>query len=296
MPAFLVELPENRRVQGVNALSVFAADAPGARVAAQMQFGGDANDLWATVASVTEVVVGLLLADAGPGWSMFCRISGAAAQTAGFDPFIVEADGLTRDQALGQLGANRFHMNETVVVDGGGTGYSDDDILTLVGGTAVRAATYRVTGETAGVIDTVEMVDPGEYTELPSPLTALAVTDSGNSDATLDVTQAAVGSYEAIMAQMVTGLLSSPDIDDAGVDFSEAALGARLLTVSSIADNIGDATLEFECRQNGVAFAPLVSTLTDEGIAGAVLTVAIPASPLVPPRVDRFDRKARTTA
>jgi hypothetical protein len=116
-------------------------------------------------------------------------------------------------------------------------------------------------------------------------MTANPVTGGGGTDALVDLTEFAENSYEALLAQVVTGLLGSPDIDDADLDLSEAASGARLLTVASIADGIGDAILEFEVRNNGIAFAPLVGAITDDGVAGAVLTVAIPASPIAPPRI-----------
>ncbi len=289
MPNFLVELPESQTYsqlgEGATKMVIFAADEAGARRAAAGRFDGDGNALWNTEASVTELVVGLNLADAGDnGWSLYARISGAAAQTP--DPIVALVDGQTKDDAKGILGKTRIHIAEGIGVNGAGTGYSDDDILTLVGGTFVRAATLRVTGETAGVVDTIELIDPGEYSELPSSLTAVAVTDSGNSDATVDVTQAAVGGYEALLAQMVTELIGAGLTSD--VDFSEAALGARLFTISTIGDDIGDGTLEFEVRHNGTVETVLMSTLVDGGIAGAVLTAAIPASPLAPPRIAVF--------
>lgn len=284
MPAYLVELPEHRRVNDSNALVVFAADVAGARSAAAGRFDGDAAALWNTVATVTEVVAGTTLADAGTGWSVFCRVSGGAAQTAGFDPFIVNVDGFGKDPALGRLGPDRKHIGAVALNDGGTATYVIDDILTAVGGTFTRAATFRVITVSTGVITAVELVDPGEYSVLPS-LTANAVSGGGGTLALLDLTVAVANSYEALLAQVVSGLLGSPDIANAAVDFSEGAAGARLLTAASIADGIGDATLEFEVRNNGVAFAPLVGTITGGGIAAAVLTVAIPASPLAPPRV-----------
>jgi hypothetical protein len=283
MPAYLVTLPSNKRAFNVDSMIVFAANAAGARAAAAGAFDGDGNALWNTLATVTEIVVGTTLADSGSGWSAYCRISGGAAQTV--DPIVVEVDGLTRDQSLGLLGANRLHIG-AVAINAGGTGYSEDEILTFTGGTFTRAATARVTSVDTGVIDGIELVDPGEYSVLPT-LTAVASTNdgSGNDDATMDLTQAAVGGYEALLAQMVTGLSAFADLGDLALDLSEAGAGPRLLTLASITDDIGDAAVEFEIRRNGTAFAPLVSTIVDEGIAGAVLTVAIPASPIAPPRV-----------
>ena len=92
--------------------------------------------------------------------------------------------------------------------------------------------------------------------------------------------QADVGGYEALIGQMVTDLSAAVDITAADVDLSEALLGARIFTLAEIADDIGDATVEFEFRHHGTVEPVLLSTVTDEGIAGAVLTVAIPASPV----------------
>lgn len=284
MPAYLVEIPSNKRVQDVDTLVVFAADVAGARSAAAGHFSGDAAAIWNTLATVTEVVAGTDLADAGSGWSGYVRISGGAAQTV--DPLVVEVDGLTRDQAQGILGANRLHVGSSITINGGGTGYAADDIITISGGTFTRAATARVTTVSTGVITGIELVDPGEYSVLPTLSSATTTNDgAGNDDADLDFVQADVGSYEAILAQLVTGLNAQADIAGAAVDFSEGASGARLFTAAAVSDGIGDATLEVEIRQNGTAFAPLVSTITHEGVAAAVLTAAIPASPLAPANV-----------
>jgi hypothetical protein len=282
MPAYLVELPEHRRVNDANALVIFAANEAGARSAAAGRFDGDAAALWNTVATVTEVVAGTTLAHAGhDNWSAYARISGAAAQVQ--DPIVVTADGKSRNQAAGRLGAVRKHLNGALN-DGGTATYIVDEILTAAGGTFTRAATFRVTTVNTGVITGLELVDPGEYSVLPATMTANPVTGGSGTDALVDLSEFAENSYEAILAQVLTGLLAQGELAGAELDLSEAASGARLLTVAAIGDGVGDATLEFEIRQNGTAFAPLVSTIVDEGIAGAVLTVAIPASPIAPPR------------
>jgi hypothetical protein len=53
-------------------------------------------------------------------------------------------------------------------IEDGGADYEVGDILTVVGGTRVRSATFRVTTVAAGVITGVQLVDPGdEYTVDP---------------------------------------------------------------------------------------------------------------------------------
>lgn len=274
MPAYLVELPESGGRQLIGAadkMVVFAADEAGARAGAAGQFDGDGNALWNTLATVTEIVVGTTLADSSAGWEAFVRLSGAAA--------------LTEDLFVQARGVERLHIGAVALGDGGTATYVIDDILTAVGGTFTRAATFRVITVSTGVITAVELVDPGEYTVLPTLMTANPVSGGGGTLAELDLTVAVSGSYEAILGELVGLINVHPDIADAEVDLSEGAAGARLFTVSSISDDLGDGDLVFEFRHNGSAFAPLVSTLVDGGIAGAVITAAIPASPIAPPRV-----------
>ncbi|MHA2067538.1 MAG: hypothetical protein ACXABY_24505, partial [Candidatus Thorarchaeota archaeon] len=76
MPAYLVELPDNHRVQNVDTQVVFAADVAGARAAASGRFDGDAAALWNTLATVTEIVAGTALSQSGEGWTGWCRVTG----------------------------------------------------------------------------------------------------------------------------------------------------------------------------------------------------------------------------
>jgi len=289
MPNFLVELPESQTYsnlgEGATKMVIFAADVAGARRAAAGRFDGDGNALWNTEATVTELVVGLNLADAGDdGWTLFARVGGGAAQTV--DPFVVTVDGQTRNAAKGILGANRLHLNG-VLNSGGVATYVVDEILTAAGGTFTRAATFRVITVSTGVITALELVDPGEYSVLPATLTANPVTGGGGTAATVDLSQFAAGSYEALIGQMVTDLNAGADFTSS-VDLSEGAAGTRLFTLATIGDDIGDATVEFEVRHNGTVETVLMSTIVDEGSAAAVLTAAIPASPLAPPRIAVF--------
>ena len=81
----------------------------------------------------------------------------------------------------------------------GGTGYSEDDIITLAGGTFTEAATLRVTGETAGVIDTVSVETAGDYEVIPAdPVAQDSVAPSGGTGATFNLTFRA-GELEVIL-------------------------------------------------------------------------------------------------
>ncbi len=295
MPNFLVTLPDSQTVgnqgEGAKSMVIFAADAAGARRAAEGRLDGDGNTQWSDsgVATVTELVVGLNLIDAGDEkWSFYVRISGGAAQTV--DPIVASADGKTKDFAKGNLGRVRLSVGSVTLNDGGTATYAVDEILTVAGGTVApggRAATMRVITVSTGVITAIEMVDPGEYSVFPTTLTANPVTGGGGTVALMDITLAAVNSYEALMGQMVSELNAFADLTSS-VDFSEGAAGTRLLTLATVGDDIGDATIEVEIRHNGTPETVLMSTLVDGGIAAAVLTAAIPASPLAPPRVHVF--------
>lgn len=291
MPNFLVELPESQTYsqlgEGATKMVIFAADVAGARRAAAGRFDGDGNALWNTEATVTELVVGTTLADAGDpdGWKAFARVGGGAAQTV--DPIVAEALGQTKDFAKGVLGKVRDHVGAVVLNSGGVATYAADDILTAAGGTFTRAATFRVITVSTGVITAIELVDPGEYTVPPTPLTANPVTGGGGTAATMDLTLAVVGSFEMLLAQLTTELATFADLTSS-LDLSEGASGARLLTLATVGDNIGDAAIEVELRHNGTAETVLLSTIVDEGIAGAVLTVALPATPIAPPRIAVF--------
>jgi phage tail sheath protein FI len=76
----------------------------------------------------------------------------------------------------------------TITLNGGGTGYSEGDVLTVSTGAGTLAQAV-VTAETGGVIDTISFVDGGKYTTLPPSLTGVATTtDGGGTGATVDVT------------------------------------------------------------------------------------------------------------
>lgn len=270
MPAFLVELPEVTGLSlpaGANKMVVFAADAANAKAMAAGHFEGDANALWQDASTTATAIVAATEAEMA-GYSLFVQQIGAVG---GDFVFRAEPDD---SLAIGAVAIN----------DGGVATYIVDDILTAVGGTFQRAATFRVTSVNTGVIDGIELVDPGDYSVLPS-LTANAVTGGGGSGALMDLTAAAAGSWFQLAGRMVTVLNADTDIAGADVDFSENGSGTRLFTVSDITDAFGDGTLTFEMRKGGVALPQLVSTIVDGGIAGAVLTAAIPADPFAAAQV-----------
>lgn len=267
MPAYLVSMPEQTGLtlhghHGANKMVVFAASAADALVAAEGHFPGLAG--WVANATATEIVAGTNLA----GYTFTVNITGAAGQTV--NPISVSA--------LGGAGNNAIQATPDPAVNAAGTGYATNDILTVAGGTFTRAATLRVTGQTAGAIDTVEVVDPGEYTVAPT-LTANAVTGGTGSSATIDLVMAGENSYEVFLGQLVGLLNAQTDIAGASVDFSDGGAGTRLLTLATGGggDDLGDATVTLFWGQQGGNVAGLSGTVTHEGVSTAVLSVAIPA-------------------
>ena len=83
----------------------------------------------------------------------------------------------------------------SAVVNSGGTGYTVNDVLQIVGGTGVFA-TVTVSAETGGVIDTVTLRKEGSYTIEPS-LIANAVTGGTGTGATLDLTMQTLETYNS---------------------------------------------------------------------------------------------------
>ncbi len=74
----------------------------------------------------------------------------------------------------------------TAAVNAGGTGYAEDDVLTVVGGTGVSAQ-VKVTSVAGGVVTAVSLLHTGFYSGNPT-LTGAATTGGGGSGCTLDLT------------------------------------------------------------------------------------------------------------
>ena len=268
MPAFLVELPASggkTLIGAANSFIVFALNAADARAAAANHVSGDSDALWNSAqTTVTEIVAGTTL-PANYELEILITNDGAGAGIA--VPAVYRARG----------GAGNIAMLSGVLGSAAGLSYIDDEIVTIVGGTFTRAATFRCQG--TGAVTAVEMVDPGEYTVLPTLDEMATVTSGPGNDAlTIDGTAAPAESYEVLLGQMITLLNGDPEIANADVDMSELLLGDRLFTIASIADDIGDSTVQVRLGSPHAGDIPsLVGAIVHEGIAGAVLTFALPA-------------------
>lgn len=104
----------------------------------------------------------------------------------------------------------------------------------------------------------------------------LAVTDNAaGTTESFSTTSGSTDSYADAFAAMVVLLLAHGD-------FTGAAFGADLLTISDIGDALGDSTVIISFEYGGVAIPSFLSTITHEGIVAAVLTVATNASVEIP--------------
>ena len=114
------------------------------------------------------------------------------------DDFHGQTDVRAKGQAVTEISFNpvgssaqlteRFRVSFAVVVAGGTSGHVVGDTLTAVGGTAGTTATFKVAAVTAGgVVTSVTVLEPGDYTIKPSNPVA---TTGGDNGVTLTVSWA----------------------------------------------------------------------------------------------------------
>lgn len=164
----------------------------------------------------------------------------------------------------------------TAAVVIGGTGYAVDDIVELVDANATILQRWRVASETAGVVDTVDQVQPAAGGT--GPREGRTDTDTGVAAATTIVT----GSGDAALTLTVTNqndltwqvgnIIKMTGHDDAANNgiFDVSAVTNNLITVSQ--------TLTLDATINAAA------TLTTVGFefAAGDLDVTVPALPALP--------------
>jgi len=273
MPAYLVELPSrpglNNIVQG-RSMVVFAASSAEALAAADGKFGQDSNGLFAKIATATEIVAETDYVD----YVLKVQLSDPAT------PFTIAAD--IRANGIVALGAE-IQCLKTPAINAGGTGYTAADVLFLdedVAGDANRKTSLTVTSVSGGVIDGIAALDPGDWKTLPASLTGVSLTGgSGGDDATMDMVATVKGDIEHQAAHAVSLLLALVATAGAAIDMGASP---PVLTVSSVADAIGDYKLIAELGRNNVPIPLLLGTVIDEGIAAAVTSVEIPVAPVIP--------------
>lgn len=269
MPAFLVELPPSggkTLIGAADSLIVFALNAADARAMAANAFDGDSNALWLSAqTTVTEVIAGTTLpAD----FELEIRITKNGANGI-----------LAPTVFISRGGSGNVAIASVAIGAAAGATYVDNEIVTLVGGTFTRAATVRCEG--TGAVTAVDLVDPGEYTILPTLDEVVTLTGGpGDDNLTIDAVAAEANSYEVLLGQMITILNAHAEIAGAGVDMSELLSGTRLFTMTDGGggDDLGDSTALIRIGAPHTGNLPsLIGAITHEGAANAVLSFALPA-------------------
>lgn len=157
-------------------------------------------------------------------------------------------------------------------IDSGGTGYTVGDILTLVGGTFIRPATYRVNSVSGGAVTfALQLVDPGLYSVLPAKP---APTSGGGTGATILWNYfGESANFETMLASLVDNLNAQPEINGASVDASFSGFFADgKLVVADSGDALGDQTLTVELLINNQPITSMIKTITHQGSSGDELS------------------------
>ena len=120
----------------------------------------------------------------------------------------------------------------------GGTGYSVNDVLTLVGGTFTAVSTVTVTAVSGGVITAITNASFGTYTVVPS--NPISVTGGTGTGATISTTWVLQNSFTIINAG--SGYVEQPTVSFSGGGGSGAAAYATVGS-ASIIKSIGASTV-----------------------------------------------------
>jgi hypothetical protein len=159
----------------------------------------------------------------------------------------------------------------TATIGAGGTGYTVNDVLTVVGGTpAGSAATYTVTAVSGGVVTAVSALNFGSYSVIPT--SPVATTGGTGSGATLNLTYGISGTFTITNAG--SGYVEQPTVTFSGGGGSGAAAYATVGSGSIIRSlgSTGTQSLSF--------YTPMgeVLRLRDTGLAGAYMLLNTTAS------------------
>jgi phosphotransferase system HPr-like phosphotransfer protein len=101
-----------------------------------------------------------------------------------------------------------FMIANAATIAAGGTGYTLNDVVTLVGGTPIVAATFVVTGVSGGVVTSVGSPNFGTYSVLP--LNPVSVTGGTGTGLTLNATWAVGTSFNITNAG--SGYVEQPTV------------------------------------------------------------------------------------
>lgn len=146
----------------------------------------------------------------GSGYTAFPSVAITAPTTAG---------GVQATVSVAQMVSN------TATIQAGGTGYTLNDVVTLVGGTpATVASTYTVTAVSGGVVTAVTPLNFTAYTVLPT--NPVSVTGGTGTGLTLNVTYAIQSSFTITNAG--SGYVEQPTVSFSGGGGSGAAAYATV--------------------------------------------------------------------
>jgi hypothetical protein len=157
----------------------------------------------------------------GAGYTSFPTLTIAPPQTAG---------GVQAVASVAAMFAN------TATVVGGGTGYTVNDVITLVGGTPTGvAATYTVTAVSSGAITTVTPLNFAQYSVLPS--NPVSVTGGTGSGATFTVTYGIGTSFTISTAG--SGYVEQPAITFSGGGGGSGATAYAVVGAGAVIRSLG---------------------------------------------------------
>lgn len=107
----------------------------------------------------------------------------------------------------------------TAVISAAGTGYHVNDLLTISGGTVIKAALVRVlTVSTTGAVTSVELIAAGIYTANPSTPAATTASPAGGTGCTITLTFTADAMPAGTTIAEITAETSDFRFRDDGVD------------------------------------------------------------------------------
>lgn len=111
-------------------------------------------------------------------------------------------------------------------------------------------------------------------------LTDIVLSVSISNGVSEEVVGGATDVVDDLAAAMVTALNGNASIANASYD-----AGTNILTAAGAADSLGDQVLTVSVTRYGVPISGFVGTITDEGAAGAALTVQLGADAVALPQV-----------
>lgn len=131
-----------------------------------------------------------------------------------------------------QATATAAMLQNVTALNGGGTGYTVNDVLTFVGGTFSSAITVTVTAVSSGVITSFSVGNSGVYTVLPT--NPISVTGGTGSGATFNVTAWSVRTGNFTITNAGSGYVEQPTVTFSGGGGSGASAYATVGSATAI--------------------------------------------------------------